>query len=544
MQKYNYTPPVQSDQPKDWSQQVDERIAQNTQLKTGAANPEGPLGGVANFIGGGKLAQGVGQTIANAGGAQDASIQAQDQGADIQGQLLQRIKENKSQGKDTSRLESALTALGGNLQSEAGETTDLGTGGLENKQVIGSALQLGANLIPGAAKGAGLLEKGLVGAGTGYAMDVANKLQNKDTSIGGAFVPGAGTVVGATLPFAGALVSSLSKKIAGFTAGTGEQVIQRAIDNPDAIGEAVSKYANTPEAKQTLVDRAKSVISSFIQSKSEEYGTSLNKLGETTGSKPVSVTAATNSFATNIEKFGGTVSEDGNKISFANSTLTKSDQGALKSVFDTIKNWTDESPQGLDGLRQAIKNHMDDFSLAGNDRANVVLGAVEKDLKEHLSTNLPGYSDMLSSYSSKSQVIRDVVKELQVGGSAKTSTQLSNVMRIFQKDPALQSKLETIMGKQESEKFLNDISGAILSEWVPPGKLGNYIRGLGELGAGGAALATGGAAPALATGAVGLAASSPRIVGAVARTAGQAAKFGVDKIAQRGATMAAANTGQ
>src|SRR3990167_9684617 len=45
------------------------------------------------------------------------------------------------------------------------------------KEVVGSALQTGANLIPGVGKGVGLLGKTAAGLGAGYAFDVGANLQ-------------------------------------------------------------------------------------------------------------------------------------------------------------------------------------------------------------------------------------------------------------------------------------------------------------------------------------------------------------------------------
>ena len=509
---------------------------------------------VASVVGGKQLAQGLGQTIANSEGAQDASIQSQNQNRDIETQLIQKINSDRSAGKDVSKLEAALSALGTSQMNAGNETEDLGTQGLTDKGVIGSAIQLGANAIPTEALGgiAGnalkpvlgaaspLVGKGLAGAATGYAMDVGNQLQNPNKTTGEALIPGLGTAVGGAIPFAGALVGTLAKHIAGFNAGTGAAVIQQAVDNPDAVSQAVNKYATTPEAKQTLVDKAKAAISSFIQDKQNEYGNSLNQMGGRAVTLTPGEPTVIDSFEKNVAKFGGSISDDG-ELSFANSTLTQTDQNNLKQAFDTIQNWTDETPKGLDGLRQAIGNHMDEFSLSGNDRANVVLGAVQGDLKDMLSAKVPGYSDMLANYSAKSKVTQDIVKELQIGGTAKASTQLNNVMRIFQKDPALQTKLEKVMGQQGATDFLNEISGAILSDWLPQGKLMPFLKGAAEFGSLGQGLA--GATTGL-VGATTLGSMSPRIVGNASIAAGKLGQTVIPALASRAATMGASLTGQ
>jgi hypothetical protein len=82
------------------------------------------------------------------------------------------------------------------------------------KETSGSALQLGANFIPGAGAGSSLATKVGVGALTGYAFDVGSSLQDKE-SVGKAFIPGAGTLVAGALPILGKItgISGASKNL-------------------------------------------------------------------------------------------------------------------------------------------------------------------------------------------------------------------------------------------------------------------------------------------------------------------------------------------
>lgn len=83
------------------------------------------------------------------------------------------------------------------------------------KNVVGSALQTGANLLPGAGKGASLAVKTAVGAGTGYAFDVGTKMQDNSQkrSVGQTLTPGIGTAIGATVPLAGNALGKVGSKV-------------------------------------------------------------------------------------------------------------------------------------------------------------------------------------------------------------------------------------------------------------------------------------------------------------------------------------------
>ena len=145
---------------------------------------------------------------------------------------------------------------------------------------------------------------------------------------------------------------------------------------------------------------------------------------------------------------------------------------------------------------------------------------------------------MLSQYGQQSQLAKTISKELSLSGSAKPSTQLNQIMRLFNKDPQVMKNLITVMGEKDANTFLNDLSGAILSDWIPAGKMGNYIRALGEGGAIGSSVLAGNPAAATAAGAS-VAASSPRVVGTTAALAGKLGDTGIPSIVRKGTTLLA-----
>lgn len=89
------------------------------------------------------------------------------------------------------------------------------------KEVAGSAIQLGANFIPGVGVGGKLATKVGAGLATGYALDVGSKLQNKDKGVGEALVPGIGTAVGGALPVAGAVGGYVARVMGRLFKGLG-----------------------------------------------------------------------------------------------------------------------------------------------------------------------------------------------------------------------------------------------------------------------------------------------------------------------------------
>lgn len=458
--------------------------------------------------------------------------------------FMKKAQTEQDPARKQKLLDTAKHILGesqtlGETQGQITDETARRTGqdvsiGKNIENIFGTAVNAAATLGPGMlgkAKtlGAKVGQGALIGGSAGVGQGMVEGKNLTDTLKGGAI--GAG--IGGFLPILMKGLGSFTKNIVGKTSGVGTDVIQQSIDNPQAVGNAVKEYAQSPEAKQELVDRAKAGISTFLQERNTQYGESLNSL--TSKGQFMGKQAVADSFEKNVGTFGGTIKNG--ELTFTDSALTKSDQSALGQAFDTIKNWKDTSVKGIDTLRQAIGNMMDEFKMTGNSRANVILGKVKQDLVSATEKGAPGYEKMLGDYGSKSQLARNVMKELSLGGAAKPSTQLNQILKLFNKDPQLLKEVRDILGKN-SDKFINDLTGAILSEWLPAGKVGNATRALLEGGGAVGAKLFGVANPTIGAGLVtGLAASSPRIVGAGARLAGRAAQSGVSGAIRKGATL-------
>lgn len=373
-----------------------------------------------------------------------------------------------------------------------------------------------------------LMGKVALGGALGYGADVSTSAANEEKNI---FKPGWGTGLGVGIPLVSSLVGKLGKVVLSKTSGTGQDVLDTALKHPNEVNAAINEYATTPEAQQELVDKAKGAIDDFLQQRSAEYGKALEKLPSVkTGKQDV-----LKSFADKVSDFGGSVKNG--QLTFTDTTLTKADQNNLRQAYSVINKWNDTSARGLDGLRQALGNYMKDFKIAGNPRANVVLGAVKDDLTKSLSKQVPGYTDMLKNYGTKTQTAQNLASELSIRGQGKPSTQLRAVMNLFKKDPSVMRNLETVMGKEAAQQFANEVSGAILSNWFPPGVVGNAARTLLQ-GAGTAIAATGGGAiPAVATTVGGIGAMSPRVVGKGAVLLGKANQLNVGAGLSRAATL-------
>lgn len=187
--------------------------------------------GITDFTGGKELAQAGAVALAQPFVSKKIDEVQQSQ-FDIQGKLLERIKEKKTAGEDTTDLESALKTLTSEIQDfGAGAEKLLNPNELTPSQVVGDALQLAGTAVGGKVAGAvagkatgavgvgrGILQGAGTGAVTGSIMGgvtgVAQELQSKDEKTLGS-VLGSGAKGAVTGAVGGAVLGSLIGSVSG-----------------------------------------------------------------------------------------------------------------------------------------------------------------------------------------------------------------------------------------------------------------------------------------------------------------------------------------
>lgn len=218
---------------------------------------------VASFTGGEKIGQGLGQALANPEISKNIN-EAQNKAIEIQGNLLQRIKEKKALGEDTSNLENALNNLNQAITTTGTQTGQLlNQKGLTTKQVLGDAIQLGTTVLgtgqlPGVAKSTvgatgvvagakqGAIKGAKAGAIYGASSGVSESLkQDKtlaETALGGVEGAVGGAITGGAL---GGIVG-------GVSGGLKQRALNKAQAQKDSILDLVSPKMTEQVKQQAL----------------------------------------------------------------------------------------------------------------------------------------------------------------------------------------------------------------------------------------------------------------------------------------------------
>ena len=248
----------------------------------------------ASIIGGGKLAEGLGQSIV-APSIQKSFSESQETTSSLQDQILKRLKEKRKAGEDTSRLEKAyekskeLNLFQRDLQSDFAESLPT------TKEVAGSALRLGGTLAGGAiaSKAGSLFGVGkattftggaLRGAGAGATAGAVEGAvhgaglgleENKDLKGVATSSAVGGVIGGATGGVLGGVLGGVSGKIRGGK----EQFIDNITPNPKELTPKQYQEAlrmNKIEPK-TATTPAKYVISKGEKETATKFSTLIKK---------------------------------------------------------------------------------------------------------------------------------------------------------------------------------------------------------------------------------------------------------------------------
>lgn len=284
------------------------------------------------------------------------------------------------------------------------------------KKVVGSAIQTGANLIPGAGKGVGLLGKALIGGGTGLAFDVGSQLQNNQT-----IKPDIGTAVGAALPVAGAVIKPVTKIVGRLFKGLGSglsgvstDTIEKIISNPETAQKVSDRLAKSGNSKILEENTRKVVngVSTIKREASDAYAKGMDALSE--------IDIVPDNIKTGVvgalEKNGISVLDDG--ISFSGADFLDTNvQKKAQNVIDLINEAKDLTGTGVRKLMDVVENSKFKSAPDGERQAfNALMNDIKDGLREGVSKSTTKLDEINAKYSQDLQLaetIEDIFGNVQ-----------------------------------------------------------------------------------------------------------------------------------
>jgi hypothetical protein len=286
------------------------------------------------------------------------------------------------------------------------------------KEVLGSALQTGANFIPGGAElkavnnpiAKGAIRTGL-GAATGYAMDTGSKLQANDPTAG---QPGVATAIGAAIPVAGAvtrpataIVGRLLKGLGSGLSGVSSKTIEDIVSNPKTAQRASDILAKKGNS-HVLENNARTIVNGVSQVRQEArkaYGDAVGALK----SEDINPQTFRQSIQPVLDKVGSVLDPKTNTR-----TLNNVEFGDQKNLDKAGKLIDEITKTPLDGLSlRNLVNKIDEakYKTATSDERlsfNAFLGDLGKGVKDSINSSTDKLQEMNKKYSSDMELSQAV----------------------------------------------------------------------------------------------------------------------------------------
>jgi hypothetical protein len=161
------------------------------------------------------------------------------------------------------------------------------------------------------------------------------------------------------------LKSGVSKVTGGISEGIIQTLGKTTGAGAEAIRTAFKKGGSSDFAKalsgqiddQEILNKANDALEAIKQDRATVYGDDFKKLQANKSN--LGMDEIQNSFLDNLDESGVSVeiSKDGLKLNFDNSTITQNaSKKQISEMFDDIIMWTDDTPEGLDVLKQRVQD--------------------------------------------------------------------------------------------------------------------------------------------------------------------------------------------
>lgn len=552
------------------SQEQEQVIQKNAQTGETKKNV---LTKVGDFLGISKFGEGIGRTINNMTGGLKPIEEAMTNLQTQQGKMLEAYKTARDSG-DKVKAEKYLglaNELSQSMQDLAKTYGDVGTGGLTNKEILGSAALTAGNILLAGAGTQGTALKGSLGAGAGQVVKSAVPaitnpiIRNagaraylgslganvaKSAAVGGAFgaagalednkdtegilrATGMGLLVGGALPVAmeGARaafkgVQATTKLIAKTFARTPEKAIEYAQANPEGVRAGIRRAISDEKTVFKVANSANKAASNIEAKRNVDFAKGLSKLEKQLKGSPIDPTPFNERLKTSLERFN--VLTKNGKLNPESVISDPRELKDIQTILERMKNQKNLTPEGWWNLKRFVANK---YKPTASNEFNALITDMTEGLREEMIKNVKGFDKVLAGYEADSTLLTFLKKELGVSSRARgleiggdesvliqdnTKRVINALRRAMSDNQPLANELVKELERVGGKEVMDDLVGMYFANWLPPAGLQSLLG----LSAGGVATAVAGvgtAAKALPLAAF----ASPRIVGESAALTGQ-----------------------
>lgn len=155
----------------------------------------------------------------------------------------------------------------------------------------------------------------------------------------------------------------------------------------------------------------------------------------------------------------------------------RSQLDAAMDVLEEINAWTDDTPVGLDVLKQKLGNLYE--TNVKHKEAGRFTSVVQKNLREKLGEKVSGYDEMTSDYAKVSGQLDEFDTIFRSGAESREA--FLNKLTDLIKEPAnfdMRRRVMEDLVVATGHPVVHEVAGALLSQWAPKGLIGrSYLAG-------------------------------------------------------------------
>ena len=292
------------------------------------------------------------------------------------------------------------------------------------------------------------------------------------------------------------IIPKTTKGILGTTTGAGPSAIEEAIKGTDDFVRAMRGQISSDE----IVGNAKAALNVIKDNRSAAYQKELATISQS--KKILDKSPIDNHLSSLMDKYNARILSDGT-IDTSKIAMGKSGRNDIKEIIDTVRNWDDTSPLGLDALKRQLADFYSDSS-----QARQFVASIEKNVADTIKKNVPEYANMTKGYAEATSLIKDIESGLMMrkqgmSGHITSDQTLRRLTSAMRENFELRKELVDALSMEGGQDIAGQVAGYAMSQGYPRGFIG-------KLAAGGTGLIAYGINPKMWPL---LAASSPRVVG-------------------------------
>lgn len=465
----------------------------------------GFLNTAASITGGKELAMGLGRTISNAMGTGNDLLKLSDQHQESTNTLYKILKDPKTSPEQKARVQKILQ---NNPNHALNAYDNVTTGGLSNRQILGSAGQLATNVASLALPvpktlGGSIGQFGALGAaatGAGSIAEGKNYGQAaQDALVGGALGAGVGGVfnlLGKTMKAAGPAALS-------FTSGIPKKALLEGAKN-----SSVAKQGLTMSVEQIRNNAVKS-LGTLYKELGDEFAGGLDDVVKTTGQTKAGMTygpqgflKSSNKARTSLTEYGRNFAREfrigtkttpqGIELNFDLSPIVKGgEKSNVQEAFRTISTWKDFSARGMQDLAERV-GALRNFESGAKTESSAVIGKLYNKIagtggvKGLIPELYPDLAKLRTKFAQNKKVLDEIQNVLSADKTKPVAIQgsITRLSNLFKEDKDGYMRIIKELSDRSGVDYQALLAGTEFQKVLP-----GFVRGLG----GGGALAVGGA---------------------------------------------------